>query len=93
MAQSGNDIKEILKAIERTTCWFHNIHVNVAPDGNGTVNRTISLGVQIIVILIILIMLQRFCPNLLRSLKNLIVEICEAIIPILRQAPIKSELL
>jgi hypothetical protein len=79
MAQCENQLKEVYETMQKTSYWFHDIHATIEPNRPSVAERTISRGVQIIFIIIVLIMAQLICPNVLRSLVDLIPPIAKGL--------------
>lgn len=82
MACTKKEAEAVAKTLENTNYWFHDFMVKIQPDGSAqasTVDRTISPGVQVIVILIVLIIVQLVCPQLVHSLADLIINVVKSI--------------
>ena len=87
------EAEAVAKTLEKTNRWFHDFDVKIQPAGSAqasSVYRAISPGVQAIAILIILVIVQLVCSQLVQSLADLTINVVKAIgskgnIPILNQ--------
>ena len=81
MAGIGSQAYAAFEKILKTCYWFHDLSFVLESNGAIKITKEISLGLLILAAIMVIIIVQRVFPNVLRSLVDYIIEIAKAVRP------------